>query len=107
MGLYWGARGFSKNVGCGVKARGFQMFRVLALPIGAKVVPFGGFYLGSYKGNPKKELLWNLWVKELLWSLWVRLKVQGSGVLGFWVLVSGGLQNSFLPPPYTASLKSQ
>ena len=26
------------------------------------VVPLLGFYLGSLQGNPKKELLWSLWV---------------------------------------------
>ena len=32
------------------------------LPIGPKVVPFWGSYLEFYKGIPKKELLWGLWV---------------------------------------------
>ena len=32
------------------------------IPIGSKVAPFCGLYLGSYKAIPKKELLWSLWV---------------------------------------------
>ena len=32
------------------------------LPTGSVVVPFFSSYLGSDKGNPKKELPWSLWV---------------------------------------------
>ena len=32
------------------------------LPIGSSVVPFWGLYFGFYKVNPKKKLLWSLWV---------------------------------------------
>ena len=36
----------------------------VGLPIGPKVVPFWGSYLEFYKVyNPKKELLWGLWVE--------------------------------------------
>ena len=33
-----------------------------ALPKGSIVAPFGGSYLESYGGYPKKELLWSLGV---------------------------------------------
>ena len=33
-----------------------------AIPIGSKVVPFCGLYLGSSKVTPQKELLWSPWV---------------------------------------------
>ena len=47
----------------------------MALPRGSKVVPFGGSYIESQKGIPKKELLWSLWVRT-------RFEVCGNGLWG-------------------------
>ena len=35
------------------------------LPRGSIVVPFCGFYVGSYKAIPKKELQRSLWVNYI------------------------------------------
>ena len=48
--------------GCPVGAA-FSSPREGVIPIGPILVPFWGSYLESYKVyNPKKELLWSLWV---------------------------------------------
>ena len=56
------------------------------LPLGPKVAPFGGSYLESYKGIPKKELLWGLWVGS---------KAKPSSALNRGTTPGAGLR----PPP--------
>ena len=52
------------------------------IPKGPKVVPFGGSFR-ILEGNPKKELLWGLWVG--LGASIRDFRSLGFGALGIWV----------------------
>ena len=67
------------------------------MPIGSIVVPFWGSCLTSYKGNPKKELLWSLMGRAFRRSIFgglqrsrvAVLRIQGRAPIFFSCLSSG------------------